>query len=246
MTDSLPHAELAPVPLNTTVVGSRILTYSSVASTNDYALRLGGNGTVIVADCQTAGRGRQGRAWHSAPGLGLWFSIAFEECLNGLGFAAALAVRDALNRYCETALKWPNDLLIGGRKVCGILVEHRKKTTAIGIGINVHHRQEDFPEELRGKATSLALSTALPVDRSRILREVLTELDKKVMLLQSGGGEAVWREWAEACNVRGRRIRFGGNEGRVLDIDAAGALCVETAAGLRRLVSGEITMIDGE
>ena len=114
---------LLATPLVTHVVGSRVLVYESIGSTSDCALRLGGEGTVIVADMQTSGRGRHGRTWHSLPGKGLWFSVAFDHPVEGLAFAAPLAVRDAVSPYAAATIKWPNDLLIDGKKFCGVLIE---------------------------------------------------------------------------------------------------------------------------
>lgn len=226
--------------LDTWVVGSRCLVFDEIDSTNNYALQLGGDGTVVVADRQTAGRGRHGRPWYSAGGLGLWFSVAFEGLVPGLSFAAPLGVRDALRPRCEVELKWPNDVRIGGRKICGILVEHRDGVTVLGIGINVHHRPEDFPEELRGTATSLEAATGLEFDRTELLEAVLTDLDRKVKVLREGGGERLRRAWAEACRVKGRRVRCGDTLGVVEDVDAQGALIVATPQGEQRIVAGDI------
>ncbi len=245
MPSPTPHASLAAVPANTDIVASRILTYEEVSSTNDVALRLGGQGTVIVADRQTAGRGRHGRSWHSPAGLGLWFSVAFEEPLDGLTFAGVLAVRDALRSYAPLDVKWPNDLLAYGKKICGVLVERRQKRSALGIGINVHHRAEDFPEDLRCRATSLAILGAEPLDRGAVLRDVLTHLDRRVMLLYRQGLEPTWREWADACRLDGRRVRWDGMEATVTRIEKDGALVLATPKGAHRLVKGEIAVLDG-
>jgi BirA family biotin operon repressor/biotin-[acetyl-CoA-carboxylase] ligase len=226
--------------LNTWTVGTHIFVLDELDSTNNYALRLGGNGTVIVADRQTAGRGRHGRPWHSAGGVGLWFSVAFEGLLPGLAFAAPLSVRDALRPRVSADLKWPNDVLIGGRKICGILVEHRNNITALGIGINVHQRPEDFPEELRETATSLEAATGLQFTRTEVLHDVLTALDAKVKVLRDGGYERIRQEWAEACCVLGRQIVCGDTFGTVDEIDPHGALIVSTPYGSRRIVAGEI------
>lgn len=232
---------LYPPRLDTAVVGSRILIFEEVDSTNNYALRLGGDGTVVIAERQTAGRGRQGRSWHSAPGLGLWFSVAFAGYVPGLTFAAALAVREALRPACEPELKWPNDVLLGGKKVCGILTEFREDCTALGIGINVHHRAEDFSEAVREGATSLELATGRRFRRSEVLQGVLNHLDMKARVLQAGGYERIRRAWADACNVRGRQIMCGDTLGIVSEVDSQGALIVNTPYGDRRIVSGEIS-----
>ena len=183
-------------PLHTRVVGSRILVFDTVDSTSTRALNTGGDGTVVVAEHQTAGRGRHGRLWHSAPGLGLWFSVAFKGRVDGLAFAAPLAVRDGLRPWCAPALKWPNDLLLQKRKICGILVENRNGTTVVGIGINVRHREEDFPPEMRAKATSVLAATGVAPERGEVLNRVLMALDDRVCALREGGGEAIRREWA--------------------------------------------------
>lgn len=246
MTTSAPFAELLKVPLETVFVGREIVTLDVIDSTNTYALNHGKEGMVVVADCQTAGRGRQGHTWHSAPGLGLWFTVVFEELWKGLSFAAALAVRDALADRCELQIKWPNDVLCGKKKLCGTLIERRNDLTVLGIGLNVHHTPEDFPPELRDKAGSLESEVGGTWDRCKILRDVLTHLDGKVMLIRKSGVEAVRAEWAAACNLIGRRIRSGPHLGTVVDIDSHGALLLDTSSGTQTIPTGEITYLDGD
>jgi len=239
------YDSLTAVPLDTHVVGRKILAFDEIDSTNTYALESGEDGTVIVADRQTAGRGRLGRSWHSAPGLGLWFTVALEGLIEGLSFAAALAVRDALAARAPLQIKWPNDLLCHGKKVCGILVEHRAGRTALGIGLNVHHRAGDFPAELRTKAASLESELGGAWDRAELLRGVLTELDRSIILLRGGGLAEVHRTWAQACALAGRVIRCNGVEGRVLEIESRGALVVEAADGRHLIFSGDLEYLDG-
>ncbi len=245
MAAATPYASLVASPLETLLVGREIVEFDVIDSTNTYALDHGGDGTVYVADRQTAGRGRQGRTWHSAPGLGLWFTVALEGLIEGLSFAAALAVRDALAPRAALAIKWPNDLLCNRKKICGILVEHRAGRTALGIGLNVHHQPDDFPEELRVKAGSLASEVGGTWDRAAVLRDVLTALDRTIILIREGQLAQVHRAWAEACRLEGRRIRTGGIEGRVLRIDGRGALIVEEAGVQHTIHSGEIEILDG-
>lgn len=240
------HSPLLAPRLDTHVVGARaIILLDEVDSTSNYAFRLGGDGTVVAANHQTAGRGRHGREWHSAPGLGLWFSVVFEGTLRGLTFAAALAVRDSLAGKCAPTVKWPNDVFVNGRKVCGILVEHRHSLTVLGIGINVHHREQDFPEHLADTAGSLESTTGLNFSRTEVLREVLTHLDRNIAVLRNGGYEAIRCAWAEACNVRGRRVVCGDTPGIIVDVDEQGALVVETPQGYRRVLAGEISLPRG-
>lgn len=244
MSAATPYASLIESPLDTRLVGLEVVEFDVIDSTNTYALEHGGDGTVYVADRQTAGRGRQGRSWHSAPGLGLWFTVALDGLIEGLSFAAALAVRDAIAPRAALAIKWPNDLLYHGKKLCGILVEHRAGRTALGIGLNVHHQFDDFPEELRIKAGSLASEVGGEWDRAAVLRDILTALDRTIILIREGQLSQVHRAWAEACRLEGRRIRSGAIEGRVLRIDARGALIVENAGGQHTIHSGEIEILD--
>ncbi len=245
MSKTIRHPLTLATPLNTTFVGSRVLVYEEVTSTNDRALALGGDGLVVAADMQTAGRGRHGRSWHSEPGLGLWFSVVFERPLEGLPMAAPLAVRDVLKAWGEAVVKWPNDVLLNGRKVCGVLVESRRNRTALGIGINVHHTEEDFPFELRDRATSVEMASGKTCDRRVLLRDVLVRLDERVAQLRGGGFAQIHAEWSEACHIVGRRIRHEGREGFVQSIDRDGALVVETSNGRERILLGEIIELDG-
>ena len=245
MFDSGPDRAPLASPLRTELIGARVLALDEVESTNTLALRIDGHGVVIVSDRQTAGRGRHGRSWDSQPGLGLWFSVGFEGHIEGLGFAAALSVRDALAPRCPVTVKWPNDLLLFGKKVCGILVENKCSRTALGIGINVRHQYEDFPEHLRERATSLELATGQSWNRNVLLTEILTHLDRRVMALLRGGYETIHAEWAEACNLKGRRVQFDGAEAVVAEIDGDGALIVSMPGGNRRLMAGEVNVVNG-
>lgn len=241
---SNPTDDLVLSPLNTSVVGSRSVVYETIGSTNDRALETGGDGTVIVADRQTAGRGRRGRTWHSASGLGLWFSVTFEHGSDGLAFAAPLAVRDAVRDWCDVRIKWPNDVLIDGRKFCGVLVERRGDVSALGIGINVKHTAEDFPPELRDYATSLERATGQTVDRGELLRRILTALDERVIVLRAGGIDSIRKTWADACAIRGRTIRSDEKQGIVRDVDYDGGLLVDTDDGEIKVLFGEIVEVD--
>ena len=240
------YADLEKNPPETEVVGREIVTFDVVDSTNTYGLEHGKEGMVIVADRQTAGRGRQGRTWHSAPGLGLWFTVVFEGKGEGLPFAAPLAVRDALAERCALRIKWPNDLLYGHKKLCGILLEHRNNITVLGVGLNVHHAPDDFPPELRDKAGSLESEVGGRWDRCQILRDILTQLDGKVMLMRDQGIEPLRVPWVEACNLVGRRIQCGTHRGTVTDIDNHGAIVLKTTGGTQTIFLGDITYLDGD
>ncbi len=226
-------------PSNTRIVGGKVLVYASVDSTNNTALRVGGDGTIVLAETQTAGRGRLGRAWHSAAGRGVWVSVAFEGSSVGLPFAGALAVRDALAPLLPTRMKWPNDILADGRKVAGVLVEHRGEVSAVGMGVNVTHQDTDFPPELRGSATSVEMVTGQPCDRGVLLADLLEQLDRRVTALRNGEYAAIREEWADACDIVGRRVRYRETVATVQAIDGIGALVLATPEGSERLMVSE-------
>ena len=244
MINEHPPAPLAVPRLDTSVVGSRVLVFDEVDSTNERALKLGGDGTVVVAERQTAGRGRHGRSWASDPGLGLWLSVSFVGAEEGIAFMGPLALHDALRSICPVKLKWPNDVLVGGKKMAGILVERRGGHTVLGMGVNVNHEKSQFPADVQHLATSLSIETGAQYDRAVLLRDILSELDKLVMIGRSGGLESIRRAWTEACAIEGRRVRHGDIEGVVTSIDTTGALTVATADGEQRIVFGEIIELE--
>lgn len=165
---------------------------AEITSTNDELLRRGEagapEGTLLFAEKQTAGRGQFLRPWSSAAGLGLWFSLLLRLPINdttipSLSAFAAVALVNTLQKIgiSEYWIKAPNDVLISGRKVAGILVETRpgrKPFAVIGIGLNVNHASQDFPEELRDRATSLAMASGTPFDRNAVAASLITELGK--------------------------------------------------------------------
>jgi len=180
-------------------IGARVLVFRETASTNDLALRLGESsepeGLVIFAESQTAGRGQFRRPWHSAPGLGLWFSVLLRRTWpdpSVLTPYVAVAVADAVfaSSGCQLAIKPPNDLYGRHGKVAGILIETRTGANGfavLGVGLNVHHRREDFPPELQAAASSLALEIGHPPSRQTVASAVLTHLNA---LLPEVGQEA--------------------------------------------------------
>lgn len=226
-------------------IGRRILHYDAVDSTNARVLALHGDGVVVTAEAQTAGRGRHGRSWHSAPGQGLWMSVGFDRAIDGLLFAAALAardtVRDALSgRGGAVSLKWPNDVLVDRRKVCGMLIERRGGRTALGIGINVHQQRDDFPEELRDRAVSLGMAAGRELSRWKLLRGLITHLDRRIATVEAEGALGAWTEWAAACAIEGRRIRSGEEEGVAIRLDRTGAIILSTPNGVRTVAWGDV------
>lgn len=225
-------------PLETGTVGRWVLFYETAASTQTLALAARRDGLAVVADTQTEGRGRRGARWDSAPGLGLWCSVCLEGAPAGWQFAAALAVFRSLKPLAPVILKWPNDVLCGGLKLCGVLVEHRDGWNAVGMGLNVHHRAEDFPPPLRGAAGSLAMHRDGDWDRAALLAGYLRALDAEAARLRAGDLAGVRRDWLDACGVLGEAIERDGVSGIVAGAADDGALIVDTAAGRVRLDAG--------
>ena len=237
---------LAVPPFDTRTVGSWTLAFDSLESTQGTALEYQHDGLVVIADRQLAGRGSHGRSWHSPPGLGLYFSVLLSGSPQGMAWAGALAVRDAVSPVAAPTLKWPNDLLLDGRKIAGVLVEHRTGWNAVGIGINVHHQPDDFPPDLRASAGSLEQITGREWDRKQLLSDVLTELERYVCVLRGGGLDDLRTQWLNACGVAGRRVRQGALEGVVRAIDDDGALVVDADGVTRRLMRGPIDYVSEE
>ncbi|HEX4825601.1 MAG TPA: biotin--[acetyl-CoA-carboxylase] ligase [Candidatus Polarisedimenticolaceae bacterium] len=231
--------------------------HDATGSTNDDAKALAREGapaaTVVIAGSQSAGRGRLGRAWHSAQGLGLYLSVLVrpEEPADRLGrFALAAAV--ATCRACRTlgasraSIKWPNDVLVGHRKLAGILAEMKAgesgRELVLGIGVNVGHGAEDFPADLRDAATSLALAAGAPApERETVAVELLDALGDALNRLESGAWDQVEETFlAMAPAASGSRVRLATGEAGVTDgLDATGALRVKTGRGIVTVHAGE-------
>jgi len=234
-----------------------------VASTNDEAKRGARegatHGTTWVAEQQTAGRGRQGRSWTSNPGEGLLFSVlARVACpasrLPPVALVAGLSVRDAVARAApgtDVRIKWPNDVLVSGRKIAGVLVEaitagDRVEAVVVGIGINVHTRV--FPAALQGRATSVALaSPSVAPDRATILADVLESLDHDLHVVVGRGLSLVRARFEAADALRGHRVRSdSGDEGIACGVDDEGGLLVRRDDGvLARWIAGEAHLLRG-
>ena len=226
--------------MRTRSVGTPRAHFRTVDSTNEQAkaLALDGapHGTLVTADEQTAGRGRQGRVWTSPPRSSLLMSLLLRELDERhvlLPLAAAVAVCEALEPL-ECRVKWPNDVWIDGRKVAGILLEGRPQDgwAVLGIGLNVNLQPEDLPEELRETATSIAAAAGEPRDLEDQLAALLRSLDGWIGASQ----EAVLAAWRRRDAIIGRQVSWDGGEGRAAGIDDSGALLV----GLQELNAGEI------
>jgi len=244
-------------------IGRSVEFHPEIGSTNDRARATlaepDGEGLAVVADAQTAGRGRRGRGWLSPPGVNLMVSVALRprvqpELSSLLGLAAALAVRDACAAVAPSAglaIRWPNDLVDrDGLKVAGILIETvlangRLVEAVIGIGINANWSPDEMPAEIAERATSLMSLTGGPIDRPALLGRLLTALDGEIQALERGQGpirRARAASWLEGRDVE---IDLGGHTvaGHVAGLVDDGSLLVDTAEGRIALAIGEVVRV---
>ena len=253
---------LAPL-LRSSMFAHHIHHYFKVGSTNDVAIEAANKdapqGSVFVAEQQTAGRGRSDHKWHSAHGTGIYCSVILRPKLPPaevlvISLAAGLAAQSAIQgRKLPVDLKWPNDLLIGDRKVSGILTEMNAEATRIrhivvGFGINVN--QVSFPEELQRTATSLRLATGREWSRVELCAALLKSFDQEYqsLLERPNARESILLRFQERSSyTKGRQVYVeengGGFQGITYGLDDRGFLQVHTAQGIRVVLSGSIRAV---
>jgi len=252
--------EILQPRLRGTPFARRIHHFFKTDSTNAVALRLAADGephgALVIAEEQTAGRGRLGRAWHSEKTSGLYFSVVLRPELAPqqaplLTLAAGLAARDAVVQVTglDVDVRWPNDLLLGGKKFCGILTEMQAEAqrihyVVIGIGVNVNHAK--FPAELEKIATSLRLAAGKPVSRLEVLAGLLAGFDRYYNRLVSEGSAPLIARFSEVSSyARGKRVRVAAPReeftGVTEGLDATGTLLVRRDDGaLVPVLAGDI------
>jgi BirA family transcriptional regulator, biotin operon repressor / biotin---[acetyl-CoA-carboxylase] ligase len=247
-------------------LGHPLSLLATTRSTNDEAKRAAKqgapHGATWVAEVQTAGRGRYGRVWLSSPGESLLFSVLLRSPLAAtrvpqLALVAGLAVRDAVARALpggDVKIKWPNDVLIGTRKVAGVLVEattagDRVDAVVVGIGINVHARTfRDFPDDIAGRVTSVALAAdgfhSPPPDRAAILADTLASLDGNLETFLARGLAPLRARFEADDALRGLRVRGDDAvEGQAVGVDDEGRLLVARDDGVVvRWLAGEVRL----
>jgi BirA family transcriptional regulator, biotin operon repressor / biotin---[acetyl-CoA-carboxylase] ligase len=244
-------------------VGRTVEYHAEIGSTNDRARELlasaDGEGVAVVADLQTAGRGRRGRVWVSPPGVNLMVSVAFRpdiapDLSSLLGLSVGLALQSACGSTAPDAglaIRWPNDLVDAhGRKVAGVLIETvmtdgRLSEAIIGMGINANWRSEEMPAEIALQATSLLELTGAPVDRPMLLGHVLDALDAELRALDRG--ESPISRAREASWLEGRQVEVDLGEqvlaGRVAGLGDDGSLLLDAAQGRVALTMGEVMRV---
>lgn len=237
--------------LGTHVIGKRVICLERTSSTNDRAwaeaAHRARDGTVVFAEEQTRGRGRLGRTWHSPRGAGVWMSVVLRPempidrypILTSVG-AVATAAAIAETIPVSPRVRWPNDVVIGGRKVAGVLAEVRDLTArrppaVLGIGVNVNLSRDELPKELRPFATSLAIEAGGLVNRLRFARALLLQLDHFYRQVIEGDVEGFNERWQAFLDLVGERVRVrtGGrwHVGRLVDIDPVAGIFLRSDAG---------------
>jgi BirA family biotin operon repressor/biotin-[acetyl-CoA-carboxylase] ligase len=244
-----PAARLCPDQieweLGTRRIGRRIAVWNRVASTNDLAAAASGSmaneGLVVLAEEQTAGRGRRGRSWVAPSGASLLMSVlifpdgvlATPSWLTALG---AVAVADVLAEVSgrDARIKWPNDVRVDGRKIAGVLVE-RGAGAVIGIGLNVNFVEDDLPDSLRETAVSLRMLSGRIEDRSELARRLIRRLDVLFEEGMSAGASPLARSWRDRLEPLGRQVvlstRSGEVSGRLVEADLVRGLCLTLPDG---------------
>jgi len=236
--------------------------YPSLGSTSVELRRLAEEGApegaVVLADSQSAGRGRRGRVWHSPPGKGLYFSLLLRPQRSKAAEAAALTLVAAVSTArllrkssgAAVTIKWPNDLLVDRKKLGGILTEAKSEGTVLhylllGIGLNLNHQIDDFPIELRGRATSLALESSRTLERTPLFLSLRETLLEDCRLFFGKGFAPFQQPWKEMSATLGRTVEVAlpGKmlRGKAVDIGSTGALLIEDEKGKRHHIRcGEI------
>jgi BirA family biotin operon repressor/biotin-[acetyl-CoA-carboxylase] ligase len=260
--DDLSDPVIIAEGLTTSSFGRVLHCYDEIDSTNTLALRLADErspeGTLVLAERQTSGRGRLGRRWESSFGVGIWCSLILRPDIPQtlqwqVTATAAVGTARAIRRETglDARLKWPNDILIDGKKTCGILTEVRAVrgriiAAIVGIGVNVNHVVEDFPEELRQTATSLRIALGgQQVRRIRLLQGMLIEIEHEYGRLRRFGGKEFLNRWRASSCTFGTAVTVRNGEsvvrGRAIDLLEDGGLVIEMENGVRRTVySGDI------
>ena len=251
--------------LSTIRIGRQLVCLAETTSTNADAFRLADDGaeegTAVIADAQSGGKGRRGRVWSSPAGVNLYCSVVLRPAIMPheapqLTFLSAVAVARAieLTTILKPEIKWPNDLLLNGRKVAGLLNEMSAETDGInfvilGIGINLNMTLAQFPADLRTPATSLLMEQGCPVNRAQFAAAMLGELDRLYADFLRHGFGPVRDEWQQRCNANGREVIVSEGDvetvrGMFHGIDGDGAMLVRLPDGtVERILSGDVRVV---
>jgi len=254
--------EKVGVGLKTCFIGREIHYFESVTSTNDLAKELASRGVregaMVIAEEQSGGRGRQGRRWISPEG-GIWFSVVLQPKIRPreafkLTFLTAVTVAKAIREMfrLNALIKWPNDILINDKKVCGILTEMNTRNNLIdfvvvGVGINANVNLTSFPEQLRSAVTSLREEVKMEVEREEFLQVLLGLLEQYYNMFVGGSFSSILEEWKALNCVLGANVEVVSLDetvkGRAVNVDRDGALIVRLGdETIRRFVVGDVSL----
>lgn len=249
--------------LKTKIFGKKIYSYRKVGSTNVLGFRLAETdaeeGTLIVADEQTKGKGRMGRSWYSPPRLGMWMSLILRPDIPpfkapGLSICAGLALALAIKEITglEAKIKWPNDCIISEKKVGGILLElsaelDRINFVIVGIGVNINHSPKDFPKSLAQTATSIQIELGKEISRLALLTSFLEKFERVYLDFKKNGLSPQKETIRSFSSLLGKKVavKFGKEkiEGIAKDIDDNGSLVIKTQNEERVVTAGEVTLV---
>jgi BirA family biotin operon repressor/biotin-[acetyl-CoA-carboxylase] ligase len=252
--------------LKTSIFGrERIDHFPVIDSTNVHARMIADRGapegTVVVAEAQLKGKGRRGRSWFSPAGKGIYVSVILRPRVPPseapqLVLMAAVAAAEALlaQAALPVSVKWPNDILVGGKKIAGILTEMRLAGdridhVVIGMGVNVNTPAESLPPEIAAIATSLCAFTGRTFPRAGLLRTYLEKLEGWYALFRGRRFEPIRERWLEIAQIIGKQVKIAGvdraYEGEVVDIDPTGFLILKSPdGGIERILAGDVSMIE--
>lgn len=259
--DKLLSAEIR-YKLKTTLFDKKIYHFDEIGSTNDvakiYAVKGAPEGTLFVAEKQVKGKGRLGRKWVSPSG-GIWFSVILRPEISPIdaskitiiaGIAVAEAIRDETG--LDARIKWPNDVLIEGRKVAGILTEMSAEAdkvnfVVVGIGVNANLDLSVFPKELQKKMITLREAMGHEADRVILLKSILKKFEAAYFSFKRGNFKKILSDWKDLCDTLGKRVKILAldkeMEGEALDIDEHGGLLLKFPSGeMRTVYSGDVTI----
>jgi BirA family biotin operon repressor/biotin-[acetyl-CoA-carboxylase] ligase len=251
--------------LDTKIIGRRGIAYlREVDSTNgkakERALAGAEEGTVVIAEMQSEGRGRRKRTWHSVYGKGIYTSLILRPEIvpadaSKITLLSSVAAAETIQSITGISprIKWPNDIMVGQRKLCGILTELGTEMDAVeyivvGCGMNINIREDEFPEDIRDMATSLLRETGRSWQRIKILRNYLECYERFYDIFRSQGFDPIMTLWRRFENVIGRMVKvdlIGGScRGKVIDVDGKGILVIENEKKQQhRIISGDVTFL---
>ncbi|WP_135613115.1 biotin--[acetyl-CoA-carboxylase] ligase [Methanococcoides sp. AM1] len=252
--DKLYPSEIS-IGLDTDIIGKELHYFETVDSTNDMAKKMGfkaEEGTVVIAEMQESGRGRKGDRWVSPKG-GIWLSVILKPGIlpahaPRLTLMAGVAVAKTIRQFgVDASIKWPNDVVIGNKKVCGILTEMDAEVdhigfVVIGIGINANVSVEELPEELRDSSTSLSSIKGESINRASFVQALLRSLETEYLRFKVEGFSKILEDWISLSDTIGSQVEVITPQkiiaGKATGITAEGALIVETAEGVKEVMAG--------